>query len=198
MSSMQQHMNRNSGLHFSKLFTVQELGFKNPEPFVGPLIRQFLKIGEAVAGRWIEMPQGILIFQMVAGVPDSGAIYLYDRRDQVFYIACFDGNDDHLTLEEFNRLLVEYDLLQYAEQPGLVRSLHDDDHQPLVFDCVQPGAVADGSSYETREESGLTFVPPGLLPPTGRTCRSPMSRAGSRWYPFQSLPFSRLQSTGSA
>lgn len=191
---MQQEMNRNSGLYFSKLFTVQELGFKNPEPFVGPLIRQFLKIGEAVAGRWIEMPQGILLFQMVPGVPDSGAIYLYDRREQVFYIACFDGNDDHLTLEEFNQLLVEYDLLQYAEQPGLIQSAQ----VPIVADCIQSAAVSDTSSCEAKEEAQPSFVSLGSLPPIRRVCRSSMSRSGSRWYPFEGLRYGRLQSAGSA
>lgn len=118
-----QHMNRSRGnLYFHRLFTVRELGFGNPEPFVGPLIRQFLKIGEAVAGRWIEMPQGILILQMVPGAPASGAIYLYDRSQQVFYLVGFDGDEDNLTLEQFNQLLTEYNLVRYAEQPSLAQS----------------------------------------------------------------------------
>lgn len=56
-----------------KLFGLQELGFGNPEPFVGRLIQEFLRIGEAVAARWIEMPKAILI-QMVPDDPASGAV----------------------------------------------------------------------------------------------------------------------------
>lgn len=116
-------MNLSKGtLYFHRLFSVHELGFGNPEPFIGSLIRKFLRIGEAVAGRWIEMPQGILVLQLVPGKADSGAIYLYDRRQHVFYLLCFDGEDDHLTLEDFNHLLSEYDLLRYAEHPSLVQS----------------------------------------------------------------------------
>lgn len=116
-------MNRSRGnMYFHRLFSVEELGFgrRSPEPFIAPLIRKFLEIGEAVAGRWIEMPFGVLLFQLVPGVPDSGAIYLYDRRQCVFYLLCFDGPDDHLTLDEFEELAEEYKLIQFAEQPGLI------------------------------------------------------------------------------
>lgn len=107
-------------LYFHRLFSIEELGFRDPEPFIAPLIREFLKIGEAIAGRWIEMPYAVLLFQMVPGQADSGAIYLYDRRQRLFYMLCFDGPDDHLTLEEFEELAAEYDLLRFAEQPGLI------------------------------------------------------------------------------
>jgi hypothetical protein len=108
-------------LYFHRLFTVGELGLgQDPEPFVNRLIREFLKIGEAVAARWIELPHGILIFQVAPERDDSGAIYLYDRKDHVFYMVGFDGPDDNLTLAEFNQLLDEYGLLKYAETPSLV------------------------------------------------------------------------------
>lgn len=108
-------------LYFHRLFTVSELGLgQDPEPFVNRLIREFLKIGEAVAARWIEMPHGILIFQVAPEREDSGAIYLYDRQEHVFYMVGFDGPDDNLTVAEFNQLLEEYGLLKYAETPRLV------------------------------------------------------------------------------
>ena len=114
-------MNQSRGrLYFHRLFSIEELGFRDPEPFLAPLIREFLKIGEAVAGRWIEMPQAVLLFQIVFGQPDSGAIYLYDRRLRVFYMLGFDGPDDHLTLEEFEQLSEEYNLVRFAEQPALI------------------------------------------------------------------------------
>ncbi len=114
-------MNASRGeLHFHRLFNLHELGLGNSEPFVDRVIREFLKIGEAVAGRWIEMPYGILLLQMVPGSPSSGAIYLYDRKEQVFYMVGFDGPDDNLTVEEFEQLVAEYGLLRYAERPALL------------------------------------------------------------------------------
>lgn len=33
----------------------------------------------------------------------------------------FEGAEDNLTLDDFSQLLPEYDLLRYAEQPGLLQ-----------------------------------------------------------------------------
>ena len=114
-------MNLSRGaIYFSRLFSLRQLAIGNCEPFTERIIRKFLEIGEGVAARWIQMPQGILLLQMVPGQPDSGAIYLYDRQTQVFYLVGFDGPEDNLTVEEFNQLLSEYKLIQYAEQPSLI------------------------------------------------------------------------------
>lgn len=177
-------MNRSRGaLYFHRLFTVRELGFGNPEPFVGPLIREFLKVGEAVAGRWIEMPQGILILQMVPGAPASGAIYLYDRSQQVFYFIGFDGDEDNLTLEEFNQLLTEYNLVRYAEQPSLAQS-----------DSPSANALAP----ESQAISMPVISVPNLPPRPTKNCRTFYFKPSSRWYPFHPLRHVCCQSVGSA
>jgi hypothetical protein len=120
------------------LFTVSELGLgQDPEPFVDRLMREFLKIGEAVAARWIEMPRGILILQAAPEREDSGAIYLYDRKEHIFFMVGFDGPDDNLTLAEFNQLLDEYGLLKYAETPSLVRE-HPERQEPEHASPVRP------------------------------------------------------------
>ena len=105
-----------------RLFSVRDIGVGNPEPHVDRVIEAFLGIGEAVAVRWIQMPKAILLLQMAPDNPASGAIYLYDRSRQEFYLLSFEGGDDNLTLEEFSQLLPEYDLLRYAEQPGLLEA----------------------------------------------------------------------------
>jgi hypothetical protein len=103
------------------LFSVRDLGLGNPEPHVDRVIKAFLGIGEAVAARWIQMPKAILLLQMAPENPASGAIYVYDRLGQDFYLLSFEGAEDNLTLEDFSQLLPEYDLLRYAEQPGLLQ-----------------------------------------------------------------------------
>jgi hypothetical protein len=105
-----------------RLFSVRELGLGNPEPHVDRIIHAFLQIGEAVAARWIQMPRGILLLPVAPENPASGAIYVYDRQRQEFYLLCFDGPDDSLTEPEFCQLLSEYNLLQYAEQPALLQA----------------------------------------------------------------------------
>ena len=103
-----------------RLFGVKDLRLGNPEPHVDRVIREFLNIGDAVAARWIQMPKAVLLLQMAPENPASGAIYLYDRTRQDFYMLSFEGAEDTLTREEFSQLLAEYDLLRYAEQPGLL------------------------------------------------------------------------------
>lgn len=104
-----------------RLFGIKELGLGSPEPHVDLVIREFLAIGDAVAARWIQMPQGILLLQMAPENPASGAIYVYDRLRQEFYLLSFEGAEDDLTVDEFSQLLPEYNLLRYAEQPALLQ-----------------------------------------------------------------------------
>jgi hypothetical protein len=104
-----------------RLFSVRDMGLGNPEPHVDRVIKVFLGIGEAVAARWIQMPKAILLLQMAPGNPASGAIYVYDRLHQDFYMLSFEGAEDTLTLEDFSQLLPEYNLLQYAEQPAMLQ-----------------------------------------------------------------------------
>lgn len=104
--------NRSRGkMSLRHLFGIKELGFRDPESNLDELIRKFVSIGEAVAARWIQMPKVVLVFQVVAGDPASGAIYLYERRAQSFYMLTFEGPEDNLSLSDFDELLTEYELL---------------------------------------------------------------------------------------
>ena len=105
-----------------RLFNVKDIGLGNPEPHVDRAIKIFLAIGDAVAARWIQMPKAVLLLQMAPGNPASGAIYVYDRLRRDFYMLSFEGAEDTLTVEDFSQLLPEYNLLQYAEHPGLLRA----------------------------------------------------------------------------
>jgi hypothetical protein len=109
-------------LSVHRLFGIKELGLRDPEPHVDRVINIFLSIGEAVAARWIQLPKGILLLQMAPNNPASGAIYVYDRTNQDFYMISFEGSDDTLTLDDFSKILPEYDLLRYAEQPALLQA----------------------------------------------------------------------------
>jgi hypothetical protein len=109
-------MSRSRGhLRFEPLFTTEELGL--PEHAnIAHVVKVFLAIGDGVAARWIEMPKCVLLLQTVAGIPESGAIYLYDRARHQFYLAVFEqGREDALTTTEFEQLVAEYDLLGYIE-----------------------------------------------------------------------------------
>lgn len=103
---------------FTPLFTTDEIGLRK-DASVEHVVKVFLKVGEAIAARWIEMPRGILLLQTVPDEPASGAIYLYDRERHIFFFVHFvDGRDDTLTATEFDQLVGEYDLVSWTANPA--------------------------------------------------------------------------------
>ena len=80
----------------------------------------FLEIGEAIATRWIQTAKGVLLLQMVPDNGASGAIYVFDRQREQWYMLSFEGCEDQFTSEKFDRAFSEYDLFRLVEQPGLL------------------------------------------------------------------------------
>jgi hypothetical protein len=85
-------------------------------------VAAFLEIGEAIATRWIQTAKGVLLLQMVPGDDASGAIYVFDRRRDQWYMLSFEKCEDQFTSEKFDRTFSEYDLFRLVEQPSLVVS----------------------------------------------------------------------------
>ncbi len=83
-------------------------------------VTTFLELGEAVATRWIETRKGVLLLQMVPDDRASGAIYLFDRQREQWYMLSFEDCEDRFTSERFDRTFTEYDLFRLVEQPGLL------------------------------------------------------------------------------
>ena len=104
-------------LRFEPLFASEELGL-HPAANIEHVVKAFLVAAEGIATRQIELPKSVLLLQTIAGNSQSGAIYLYDRERQHFYLAVFEhGADDCLSVADFDHLVDEYDLLRYAENP---------------------------------------------------------------------------------
>ncbi len=107
-------------IRFDPLFTTADIGLRQ-DASVEHVVKAFLNVGDALASRWIEMPRGILLLQSVPDEPASGAIYLYDRDRHIFYFVSFlDGQDDALTVTEFDQLVLEYDLVSRAANPAVL------------------------------------------------------------------------------
>lgn len=83
-------------------------------------VAAFLEIGEAIATRWIQTAKGVLLLQLVPGDDASGAIYVFDRRRDQWYMLSFEECEDQFTSEKFDRAFSEYDLFRLVEQPGLL------------------------------------------------------------------------------
>ena len=107
---------------FTPLFTTDDIGLRK-DASVEHVVKVFLAVGEAMAARWIEMPRGILLLQMVPEEDASGAIYLYDRERHIFFfVDFFNGRNDSLTAMEFDQLVAEYDLVSWTANPEPVRA----------------------------------------------------------------------------
>ena len=85
-------------------------------------VAAFLEIGEAVATRWIQTAKGVLLLQMVPGDDASGAIYVFDRRREHWYMLSFEECEDQFTSKKFDCAFSEYDLLRLIQRPDLLMS----------------------------------------------------------------------------
>lgn len=86
-------------------------------------VAAFLEIGEAIATRWVQTREAVLLLQMVPDDRASGAIYLFDQQREQWYMLSFEGCEDQFTSEKFDRVFSEYDLFRLVEQPELL--LHE-------------------------------------------------------------------------
>ena len=72
--------------------------------------------------RWIQFPTAVALFLLVPNDPESGAIYVYDRRDGVWYWVDFeDQKYSGYTLTDLEVLLEQCQFLQLVENPHLLR-----------------------------------------------------------------------------
>ncbi len=83
-------------------------------------VAAFLRLGDAIATRWIETRKGVLLLQMVPDNSESGAIYVLDRSRDQWYWVTFDECECEFTSEKFDRAFSEYNLFRLVEQPNLL------------------------------------------------------------------------------
>ena len=84
-------------------------------------VAKLLKLAENVAiVRWIEFPTSVLLFLLVPGDPDSGAVYVLDRKKGTWYAVDFEDEQyGGYSVSQLEMLLTECKLLDLIERPGL-------------------------------------------------------------------------------
>ena len=87
-------------------------------------IEALLKVAENVEiVRWIELPASVLLFLLVPGDPDSGAVYVLDRKKGTWYAVDFEDEQfGGYSVSQLEMLLKECNFLDLIERPGLWRS----------------------------------------------------------------------------
>lgn len=73
--------------------------------------------------RWIEFPASVLLFLLVPGDPESGAICVLERKKGTWYALDFEDEQfGGYSVSELEMLLKDCSFLQLVEQPGLWRT----------------------------------------------------------------------------
>src|ERR1035438_6594539 len=74
------------------LLTLGELGLER-RATVEEAGNGLARIAEAQVVRWVQFPAGALFFTLGSGYPESGALYVLDRKSGVFYWLDFDDRN---------------------------------------------------------------------------------------------------------
>ena len=83
-----------------------------------------IKVAENVEiVRWIELPASVLLFLLVPGDPDSGAVYVLDRKKGTWYALDFEDEQfGGYSVSQLEELLKDCKFLDLIERPGLWRA----------------------------------------------------------------------------
>jgi hypothetical protein len=100
-----------------------------PEPGSGSdgsldaAVARLLEVGDyPEIVRWVQFPAAVLLFLMVPGDAESGAFYLYDRKQKTFYMLDFEDQAyGGYKLADYERLVGQSHFLRLVEQPWLLQ-----------------------------------------------------------------------------
>ena len=126
---------------------------------VREVVSTFLKISEGVALRWYDTRKGIMLLVNAPYQPASGAIYIYDRQRDVWYMLQFESIDSTFTVELFEQAYKEYKLLNYVIQPGLLLNVVEPTAQEPRDDSAEVLRQLEDSPAESGMTSGSTAEP---------------------------------------
>ena len=87
-------------------------------------VTALIKVAENVEiVRWIELPASVLLFLLVPGDPDSGAVYVLDRKKGTWYAVDFEDEQfGGYSVSQLEMLLKDCKFLDLIDRPGLWRT----------------------------------------------------------------------------
>jgi hypothetical protein len=104
--------------------TISPILQLKPNSHLEPAVAALLQAAEQPEiVRWIEFANSLLLFAIVSGNPQSGAIYALDRKSGTWYAIDFDDQEyGGYNVKQFEALVKECSFLSLVERPGLLRS----------------------------------------------------------------------------
>jgi hypothetical protein len=107
-------------MNVTPLLTLGELGLER-RATVEEAGSGLARIAEAQVVRWVQFPAGALFFTLLTGDPESGALYILDRKTGVFYWLNFDDRKwGGYSLAEYHALVRTHRLTTLARRPRLL------------------------------------------------------------------------------
>jgi hypothetical protein len=73
--------------------------------------------------RWVQFPQGILLFLIADDSPQSGWFCVFDRKTGVFYSVDFETCQAGFRIADYEALYGEYRLWRLAQRPWVLKKL---------------------------------------------------------------------------
>jgi hypothetical protein len=103
---------------------VEPVVHVSSDPSLETAVAALLEAAEtAEIVRWIEFPASVLLFLLVPGDPESGALYVLDRKNGSWYTVDFEDEQyGGYSLAHLEMLLNECNFLGLVERPGLLRT----------------------------------------------------------------------------
>ncbi|HLG96705.1 MAG TPA: hypothetical protein VKX49_10385 [Bryobacteraceae bacterium] len=107
-------------MNVTPLLTLDELGLDR-RVTVDEASMALARAAEAEIVRWVQFPAGVLFFTLVSGDPESGALYVFDRKTGVFYWLNFEDQKwGGYNVEDYRALVREHKLTALAQRPALL------------------------------------------------------------------------------
>jgi hypothetical protein len=107
-------------MNVTPLLTLEELGLDR-RVTVEEASMGLARAAEAQIVRWVQFPAGVLFFTLVSGDPESGAIYVFDRKTGVFYWLNFEDQKwGGYSVEDYRALVRQHKLTALAQRPAIL------------------------------------------------------------------------------
>jgi hypothetical protein len=107
-------------MNVTPLLSLEELGLER-RATIEEASRALAQVAEAEIVRWVQFPAGVLFFTLVTGDPESGALYVFDRKSGVFYWINFEDQKwGGYSLDDYRTLVRQHKLSALAQRPALL------------------------------------------------------------------------------
>jgi hypothetical protein len=109
------------------VLTLEDLGLHKHDDYQ-KAVTGLEDLWEAHAVRWVQFPCGILLFLIGDDSPESGWLFVFDRKIGVFYSVDFETYPAGFRLADYDTLYSQHRLWRLAQRPWVLKKLSARQH----------------------------------------------------------------------